>query len=72
LRAAVGDTHSVSPDAFIALLRGPAAHETFGVEEVERNADLPRLLFIRVGAGWERAPAEKRRAVAEASLKAAE
>ena len=69
LRSASTEAHTISVDTFLAVLRSPTAREQLGVEEVERNPDLPRLLLIRVGPGWERAPAEKRRGIAEAWLR---
>jgi len=60
--------HSVDPESVVRELRAPALRERFDVRAVERHADLPRLLVVRVGPGWPRVASGRRRESAEAWL----
>ncbi len=58
--------HTLPPETFMAWLRTPAVRDAFGIEDVTRDPGLPRLLVIRVGAGWDLAEATRRQQMAEA------
>lgn len=59
-----GSAHTPSPEQVIALVSSRDSRARYGVERVERHAEVPRLLLIRVGKTWSDAPAEARRAIA--------
>lgn len=57
--------HSPTVGEAIAEVRSGEARQPVGVVEVEQSQELGRMLVIRVGEGWDRAPAARRRAAAE-------
>lgn len=57
--------HWIGPEQVIAELRTAAARETYGITEVTRHPNLPRLLVLRVGPRWSELEPSKRRAAAE-------
>ena len=59
----VAAAHAPAPEEVIARLGG-----TSGVERVERDAHVPRLLIVRVGEAWYARPAEARKSTASAWL----
>jgi hypothetical protein len=63
-----GSAHTPSPEQVIALVGSSESRARYGVERVERHAEVARLLLVRVGPAWADAPAEARRAVAESWL----
>jgi hypothetical protein len=52
LAAGTASAHWEDPDAIVADLNGPATRSATGVERVERDAQTPRLLIVRVGERW--------------------
>lgn len=65
LTATVAHAHWVRPQDVIAKLQSPELRTRFGIVSVERNAKLPRLVLIRVGAKWHELPKYQRVNVAE-------
>jgi len=63
--ASAAHAHQMSPDDVIARLRTAAARAQYDVIAVERHAELPRLLLVRVGPRWRDVPAGRRREAAE-------
>ncbi|MGH7788418.1 MAG: hypothetical protein ACRERC_16230 [Candidatus Binatia bacterium] len=63
--AAAAAAHEISPDEAMARIGDPAVRAAFDVTAVERKADLPRLLVVRVGPGWAAVYPERRRDAAE-------
>lgn len=61
----IARAHWVQPEQVIAQLRVPALRQAFGITEVTRHPDLPRMLVIRVGPRWTEVAAPQRRAAAE-------
>lgn len=57
--------HWQTPEQVIAELRAVALRDAYGITEVTRHPDLPRLLVIRVGPRWSEVDPSKRRAAAE-------
>ncbi len=57
--------HWQTPDEVVAELNAPALRATSGVERATRDPKSPRLLVVRVGAGWYALAAEERREQAE-------
>ncbi len=62
--AVAAGAHSPGPGDAIAEIRGGEAHEPVGLRAVARSPELPRMLVVRVGPGWESASAARRREVA--------
>lgn len=60
-----GSAHTPSAEQVIGLVGSRDSRARYGVERVERHAEVTRLLLIRVGPAWSDAPAEARRAIAE-------
>ena len=44
--------HSLAPDEVVASLDAPAARVAMGVERAAVDLRNPRVLLVRVGAGW--------------------
>jgi hypothetical protein len=57
--------HTITTDEVLARLRAPANKAAFAIEDAAPLEGLPRLLVIRVGAGWSSVSVERRRAAAE-------
>jgi hypothetical protein len=49
---ATARAHTPSADDVVASLGTPAARVASGVERAERDLTNPRVLVVRVGAGW--------------------
>lgn len=60
-----GHSHRLTPDQVITRFRAADMAKTFDVAQVERSADLARMLVVRVGDGWWEAKSEDRVRVAE-------
>jgi hypothetical protein len=63
--AASAAAHWEPPEAIVAELNADATRARLGIERAERDANVPRLLVIRVGARWYALPEMVRRALAE-------
>jgi hypothetical protein len=70
LGTAAAFAHTPSPDDVVASIGSPAARAAAGVVRAERDAANPRVLLVRVGAGWF-ALAGQARAAAAAEWRAA-
>jgi hypothetical protein len=57
--------HQVSPADVLSQIDNASARAAFDVTAVERQADDPRRLVIRVGPGWASVYPERRRNAAE-------
>ena len=57
--------HTLTAGQVIARVGAADSVEAFGVESVDRSADLDRLLIVRVGKRWQEADPELRRTVSE-------
>jgi hypothetical protein len=64
LAAASVWAHTPAAEEVVASLATPAARVAMGVERVERDGRNPRVLVIRVGAGWFAQPRADRAAAA--------
>jgi hypothetical protein len=66
--AGLARAHTVPPEAILARLNTPETRAATGVEGATRDPQVPRLLVVRVGAGWYRRAASVREAEAGAWL----
>jgi len=63
--AAVARAHWDSPEAVAAALEAPVMRNAYDVVHAARDAAVPRLLVVRVGAGWRSLPDDARRRAAD-------
>jgi hypothetical protein len=59
------DAHWLRPEQVIAELQDGALRKAYGITEVARHPNMPRLLVVRVGPGWAQLDPSKRRVAAE-------
>ena len=52
--------HTIPPEAVLAKIGSQPVRDAYGVTAVERSADVPRLLIVRVGPQWNRVPEAQR------------
>ena len=63
--AAAAHAHHATPEEVVTQLRGEEVRRAFDITSVERSADLPRMLLVRVGPAWTKVDPAQRVAAAE-------